>query len=72
MWSTLTGYLQHMPALPKTPKILEIVPMQSLFRDAFGKKNSKNLKIVWDQVTLPKTGLSLVGTIRLLEVNHQT
>jgi hypothetical protein len=44
------------------PKIMEFVFMQSLFRDLVGKKNSKNLKIVWDHTIHPKTSLSPVGT----------
>jgi hypothetical protein len=35
---------------------------RSLFRDASSQKVSKNLKIVWDHTTQPKTGLSPVGT----------
>jgi hypothetical protein len=76
IWSTLAGWLHHMPALPKLllkfsnthnfwsvgPKIMKIVPPQSLFRGACLQKVSKNLKLKWDEVTLPKTGLSLVGT----------
>jgi hypothetical protein len=78
MWSTLSHWFQHMPALPKlllktsnihnfwsvAPKIMKFVLMWSLFQDAFGKRNSKNLKIVWNQTTLPKTGLAPVGPIR--------
>jgi hypothetical protein len=43
--------------------------MQSLFWDAFGKNNSKSLKIVWAQTMLPKTGLAPVGPVRPLGVN---
>jgi hypothetical protein len=41
---------------------------QSLFWDAFGKRNSKILKIVWAQTTLPKTGLAPGGPVRPLGV----
>jgi hypothetical protein len=41
---------------------MKFVLPQSLFRGACSQKVSKNLKIKWDQVTLPKTGLFLVGT----------
>jgi hypothetical protein len=59
MWSTLSHWFQHMPAMPRlllkfsnthnfwsvAPKIMNFVLTQSLFRDAFGKKkNSKILK----------------------------
>jgi hypothetical protein len=64
-WSTLAGWLQHMPALtrpcPKTsnihnfwtiaPKIMKFALMRSLFQDAPSQKVSKNLKIVWDHMT---------------------
>jgi hypothetical protein len=74
MWSTLVGWLQHMPALtrpyPKTsnthnfwsvgPKIMKFVLTRSLWQDA-SQTISKNLKIVWDQVTLPKTRLVTLG-----------
>jgi hypothetical protein len=70
-WSTLAGWLQHMPALarpcPKTsnthnfwtvsPKIMKFELTQSLFWDASSQKVSKNLKIVWDHTTQPKSGL---------------
>jgi hypothetical protein len=55
--------------LSVAPKIMKFVLMWSLFRDAFGKKVSKNLKIVRDHATLPKTGLSHVGTVGPLGVN---
>jgi hypothetical protein len=38
-------------------------------RCIFTKKNSKNLKIVLDQVTLPKTGLVTPRTFNPLGVN---
>jgi hypothetical protein len=62
MWSTLVGWLQHMPALRKLllktsnthnswsvgPKNMKFVLMRSLLRDASSQKVSKNLKIKWD------------------------
>jgi hypothetical protein len=71
MWSTLAGWLQHMPALPRLllktsniynfwsvgPKIMQSVLTRSLLQDASSQKVSKNLEIVWDQVILPKSGL---------------
>jgi hypothetical protein len=36
---------------------MEFVLLQSLLRDTSSQKVSKNLKIKWFQVTLPKTGL---------------
>jgi hypothetical protein len=45
---------------------MKFVLTRSLFRDAFGKIKIKNLKLVRDQATLPKTGLSLVGIVRPL------
>jgi hypothetical protein len=36
------------------PKIMKFVLLQSLYRGACSQKVSKNLKIKWDQVTLPK------------------
>jgi hypothetical protein len=51
---------------------MKFVLTQSLFRDAFGKKVSKNLKIVRDHVTLPKTGLSPIGTVGPLGVKTKT
>lgn len=52
------------------PKIMKYVLKQNLFQDAFGKKNSKNLTIVWDHTTLPKTGLYPVGTSGHLGVKY--
>jgi hypothetical protein len=60
MWSTLVDWLQHMPTLarpyPRTskthnfwsvaPRIMKFTLTQSLFQEAFGKKNSKILKSV--------------------------
>jgi hypothetical protein len=82
-WSTLAGWLQHMPALPRLlletsnthnfwsvgPKKYDFFFPQRLLRDASLQKVSKNLKIVWAQVTLTKTGLSAVWTFSPLEVN---
>jgi hypothetical protein len=59
LWSTLVGWLQHMPALPRLllktsnthtflsvgPKIMKFVLTQSLWQDASSQKVSKNLKI---------------------------
>jgi hypothetical protein len=81
-WSTHSYWFQHMPALPKlllktsnihnfwsvVPKIMKFAFTQSLFRDAFGKNNSKILKIMWVETTLPKTGLAPVGLVRPLGV----
>jgi hypothetical protein len=47
---------------------MKFVLTQSLFHDAFGNFFSKNLKIVWDQVTLPQTGFPPIGTIHYLGV----
>jgi hypothetical protein len=63
--STLAGWLQHMPALPKLlletsnihnflfvgPKNAFFFFPRSLLRDACSQKVSKNLKIVCAQVT---------------------
>jgi hypothetical protein len=48
---------------------MKFVLTRSLFQDAFGKKVSKNLKIVWNHATLPKTGWSPLGTVGPLGVN---
>jgi hypothetical protein len=50
------------------PRVMKFVLLQSLFRDAGTQKVSKNLKIEWDQVTCPKTGLSTVWTFGPLRV----
>ena len=42
------------------PKIMKFVLLQSLFRDACTQFFFLNLKIEWDPVTYPKTGLSIV------------
>jgi hypothetical protein len=82
MWSTLAGCLQHMPTLPRFLlkflfphnfwfvrwKIMEFVLLWSLYWGTFSQKIPKNLKIKWDQVTLPKAGLSSLGTISPLGV----
>jgi hypothetical protein len=49
---------------------MKFVLTRSLFWDAFGKKVSKNLKIVWGHATLPKTGLSLEGTVGPLGIKY--
>ena len=41
----------------------------SLLRDTCSQKVSKNLKIKWDQVTLPNIGLSAVQTFGRLGIN---
>jgi hypothetical protein len=83
MGSTPPHWLQHMPALPRlllktsnthnfwsiAPKIMKFALTRSVFRDAFGK-NSKVLKIVWFQTTLPKIGLAPVGPIHPLRVKQ--
>jgi hypothetical protein len=65
-----------MPALPRVhlktsnthnfwtvvPEIMKFALTWSLFRDASSQKVSKNLKIVWDHTTQPRTDLSPVGT----------
>jgi hypothetical protein len=82
VWSTLVGWLHHMPALPKFllkfsnihyfgsvgPQIMKFILPQSLFQGACSQKVSKNLKIKWDQVMLPKTGLSAIPTFGPLGV----
>jgi hypothetical protein len=50
MWSTLAGWLQHMPALSRLllklgPKIIKFVLLQSLFQGACSQRVSKNLNI---------------------------
>jgi hypothetical protein len=50
------------------PKIMKFVLTRCLWRDASSQKVSKNLKIVWDQVTLPKTGLVTPRTFSPLGV----
>jgi hypothetical protein len=47
---------------------MKFVLTRSLFRDASLQKVSKNLEIVWDHSTQPKTGLSPVGTSGALGV----
>jgi hypothetical protein len=42
----------------------------SLLRGASSQKVSKNLKIVWDQVTLPNIGSSTVQILGPLGVNE--
>jgi hypothetical protein len=83
MWSTLPHWLQHMPALPRlllktsnthnfwsvVPKIMKFVLTWSLLWDACSQKVSENLKIKWDQVTMPNTGLSTVQTFGPLGIN---
>jgi hypothetical protein len=85
MWSTLAGWLQHMPSLPRlflkfsnihnflsvSPKSMRFVLPQSLFRGAGSQIFSKSLKIKWDKVMLPKTGLSPVWTVSPLGVNNR-
>jgi hypothetical protein len=84
LWSTPPHWLQHMSALPRLllktlnthnfwsigPKIMKFVLTWSLLRDICSQKLSKNLKINWVQVTLPKTGLVIPGTFGLLGVNY--
>jgi hypothetical protein len=76
MWSTLVGWPQHLPAMPKLllkfsffhnfwsvgPKIMKFILSWSLIQGACSQEVSKVLQIKWDQVTLPKTTLSPVGT----------
>jgi hypothetical protein len=50
------------------PKIMKFVLPWSLFIGASWQKVSKNLKIKWDQVTVPKTGLSALWTHSPLRV----
>jgi hypothetical protein len=83
LWSTLVGWLQHMPTLPRLllktsntynfwsigPKIMKFVLTRSLWRDASSQIISKNLKIKWGQVTLPKTGLVTPCTFSPFGVN---
>jgi hypothetical protein len=54
------------------PKIMKFVLMQSLQRDASSQNVSKNLKILYDQVTLPKTGLVTPRTFSPLGVKEVT
>jgi hypothetical protein len=84
--STLAGWLQHMPTLPKLllktsnihnfwslgSKIMKFILTQSLLQDACLQKVSKNLKIKWGQVTVPKTGLVTLSTFSPLGVNVKT
>jgi hypothetical protein len=80
MWSTLASWLQHIHRLlikfSNThnfwligPKIMKFVLPWSLFRDACSQKVSKILKISWDQMMLPKTGLSAIRTSSPLGAN---
>jgi hypothetical protein len=80
---TLASWLQHMPALPRLllkfsnthnswsvgPKIMKYVLPWSLLRDACSEKVPKNLKRIWDQVMLLKSGLATPGTFSTLGVN---
>jgi hypothetical protein len=84
MWSTPPHWLQHMPTLARPcqktsnihnfwsvgPNIMKFVLKRSLRQDASLQKVSKNLKIVWGQATLTKTGLVTLGTYGPLGVNH--
>jgi hypothetical protein len=74
MWSTLPHWLEHMPALPKLLqktsnihnfwfvglKNMKFVLPWSLLWSASSQKVSKNKNKNWDQVTMPKIGLSVV------------
>jgi hypothetical protein len=85
MWSILASWLQHMPALPRFllkfsnihnlwsvgQKIMKFVLLRSLLWDACSQKVSKNLKIKWGQVTLPKTGLVTPCTFSPLGVKWE-
>jgi hypothetical protein len=51
---------------------MKFVLMQSLQRDASSQNVSKNLKILYDQVTLPKTGLVTPRTFSPLGVKEVT
>jgi hypothetical protein len=84
--STLAGWFQHVPALLRVhlktsnihnfwtvaPKFMKFALTRSLFQDTSLQKVSKNLKIVWDHMTQPRTGLSLVGTSGPLGVKWMT
>jgi hypothetical protein len=86
VWSTLPGWLKHLPALPILllkfsstrnfwfvgPKIMKFVLPPSLLQGACSQKVSKNPKLKWYQVTLPKSGLGTPCTYGPLGVNVPT
>ena len=52
------------------PRIMKFVLTQSLLRGACSRKVSKKIKTIWDQVTLPKSGLVTPSTFKTTGVNH--
>jgi hypothetical protein len=82
MWLTLASWLEDMPIVPRLllktsnthnfwsvgPKIMKFVLTQSLLQGACSQKVSENLKVIWDQVTLPKSGLVTPSTFSPLGV----
>jgi hypothetical protein len=52
-----------------SPQIMKFILMQSLLWGSYSQIVSKNLKIIWDQVTLRKSSLVIPSTFSPLRIN---